>query len=98
MGIQEAVYFGVPVVGIPIFADQPRNIAGVVAKGMAVSINYLNITTEVLDEALTEILTQPKYRYVFAKVSDEIGFLYSQLINMHVFQRKGEILLKVVQR
>ncbi|XP_058804715.1 UDP-glucosyltransferase 2-like isoform X2 [Phymastichus coffea] len=62
MGIQETLYFAVPIIGIPLFGDQHRNVAIFVEKNMGVKINFDNITTESLDEALNEVLKNPKYK------------------------------------
>ncbi|KAJ8883308.1 hypothetical protein PR048_015151 [Dryococelus australis] len=40
MGSQESVYAGVPILGIPLFADQELNIISITALGMAVRLDY----------------------------------------------------------
>lgn len=46
-GMYEVVEAGVPVLGVPLFYDQPRNIQNLVNLGMALSldINNMNQTT-----------------------------------------------------
>ncbi|VCW50833.1 unnamed protein product, partial [Gulo gulo] len=39
--IYEANYHGIPMVGIPLFADPPDNIAHIKAKGAAISLNLI---------------------------------------------------------
>uniref|UniRef100_A0A673HPB2 UDP-glucuronosyltransferase n=1 Tax=Sinocyclocheilus rhinocerous TaxID=307959 RepID=A0A673HPB2_9TELE len=41
-GIYEAIYHGVPMVGIPLFGDQPDNLVHMKAKGAAVIIDFNN--------------------------------------------------------
>jgi glucuronosyltransferase len=56
MGIQEAVHAGVPIVGIPFFADQEYNIINCVLKGTAIMVPYDSITKESVASALDTIL------------------------------------------
>ncbi|XP_001603802.1 UDP-glucuronosyltransferase 2A1 [Nasonia vitripennis] len=62
MGSQEALYYGIPMIGVPIFADQPRNVASFVAKNMSIQLQLEDISEETLDAALKAILFDPKYR------------------------------------
>ncbi|XP_032686701.1 UDP-glucuronosyltransferase 2A3-like [Odontomachus brunneus] len=62
MGTQEAVACGVPMIGIPLFADQFTNIDTYVARNIAVKVNVGGITEEKLDAALNAILWDPLYR------------------------------------
>ncbi|XP_033210442.1 UDP-glucuronosyltransferase-like [Belonocnema kinseyi] len=61
-GVQEAVYFGIPVIGVPLFFDQMKNVNILVSKKMGVQLNYNEITEDSLDAALGKILKNPKYR------------------------------------
>nr|XP_057944413.1 UDP-glucuronosyltransferase 2B1-like [Doryrhamphus excisus] len=69
-GIQEAIYHGVPIVGIPIFFDQYDNLRRLTERGVAVMVtlssldkdnNFLN--------ALQEVLTNPSYRINMQRLS-----------------------------
>lgn len=60
MSTIEAVYFGVPILGIPIYADQKMNIGRAVLNGFAVSIEYEDLNEERMSSALNEILNNPK--------------------------------------
>lgn len=62
MSCQEALYHGVPILGLPLFGDQPRNIETFKRRGMALEIDIKNLTASALDEALHDILHNPKYR------------------------------------
>ncbi|XP_047422379.1 UDP-glucuronosyltransferase 2A3-like [Sciurus carolinensis] len=61
-GIYEAIYHGIPMVGIPMFADQPDNIAHMKAKGAAVEVNFNTVTSADLLSALRTVIYQPSYK------------------------------------
>lgn len=60
--VMEAVYFGIPVIGTPLFYDQIQNIEMLVSKNMCISIKYEEISESKIDKALQEILSNSKYR------------------------------------
>ena len=62
LGLQEAVHFGVPIIGIPIHTDQFRNVQICVMKKMGIRINYEDISEDNLDNALSKILNNSTYR------------------------------------
>ncbi|XP_043762503.1 UDP-glucuronosyltransferase 2A2 isoform X2 [Cervus elaphus] len=61
-GIYEAIYHGVPMVGVPMFADQPDNIAHMKAKGAAVEVNINTMTSADLLSALRTVINEPSYK------------------------------------
>ncbi|XP_038615660.1 UDP-glucuronosyltransferase 2A2-like isoform X8 [Tachyglossus aculeatus] len=61
-GIYEAIYHGVPMVGIPMFADQPDNIAHMKAKGAAVEVDFSRMTTNDLLGALNTVINEASYK------------------------------------
>lgn len=60
MGTQEAVHTGMPIVGIPFFADQEYNILNLASRGIAVMVPYDSITKESLSRALDTVLHDPR--------------------------------------
>ncbi|XP_069675722.1 UDP-glucosyltransferase 2-like [Periplaneta americana] len=62
LGTQEAIYAGVPMVGIPMAHDQPLNVKNCVSKGVAVQLDYDSITTENVLKVLNKVLHDPSYR------------------------------------
>ncbi|XP_052054646.1 UDP-glucuronosyltransferase 2B1-like [Apodemus sylvaticus] len=61
-GIYEAIYHGIPIVGIPLFADQPDNINHMVAKGAAVRVDFSTLTATDLLTALKTVINDPSYK------------------------------------
>ncbi|XP_043968434.1 UDP-glucuronosyltransferase 2A2-like isoform X2 [Gambusia affinis] len=61
-GIYEAIYHGVPMVGIPTFADQPDNMLHLEAKGAAVVVNLNFMTTEALRDAINTVINDKLYK------------------------------------
>jgi UDP:flavonoid glycosyltransferase YjiC (YdhE family) len=60
LGSTEAIYHGVPVIGIPIFGDQELNMARAQRAGYGLTVSYKNLTQEALTWALNEVLNDPK--------------------------------------
>lgn len=59
-GLYEAVDAGVPVLGFPLFGDQPRNIAHLVSAGMAISMDLFTVTRESLMKNILKLLNDKK--------------------------------------
>ncbi|CAG9797605.1 unnamed protein product [Chironomus riparius] len=66
-GVIEAKSNGVPIIGIPLGADQKGNADKIVEEGWAVRLDMTDITEESLTNALKEILSNPKYRDIVGK-------------------------------
>lgn len=58
-GIYEAIYHGIPIVGIPLFGDQPDNINHMVAKGAAIRVDYSTLSSTGLLTALKTVINDP---------------------------------------
>ncbi|XP_076586221.1 UDP-glucuronosyltransferase 2A2-like isoform X3 [Chaetodon auriga] len=61
-GIYEAIYHGVPMVGIPMFADQPDNLIHMKAKGAAIIVNFNFMKTEDLRDAINAVINDKSYK------------------------------------
>ncbi|XP_053452685.1 UDP-glucuronosyltransferase 2B31-like [Nycticebus coucang] len=68
-GIYEAIYHGVPMVGIPLFADQPDNMAHMRAKGAAVTLDFTTMSSADLLSALKTIINDPTYKQNAVRLS-----------------------------
>lgn len=61
-GLQEALNFGVPMIGVPLFCDQFYNVENFVNKGIMIRIDFDKFSKELLDSALEELLTKSVYK------------------------------------
>lgn len=59
-GLYEAVYHGVPLVGIPLFGDQGDNLARLTRHGAAIVLHFNHMTVDELTEALSAVIDQPR--------------------------------------
>lgn len=69
-GIIEARYHGVPLLGIPFFADQMGNLENEVKKGVAQIVNYVDLTQETFSRSMHELLLNPMYRETAKQISE----------------------------
>lgn len=60
-GVTEAKYHGVPVLGIPLFAEQAGNVGILVSEGWAIKIPFGDLNETIFSESLDEIVGNPKY-------------------------------------
>uniref|UniRef100_A0A8C8YP18 UDP-glucuronosyltransferase n=1 Tax=Prolemur simus TaxID=1328070 RepID=A0A8C8YP18_PROSS len=60
--IMEAIQHGVPMVGIPVFGDQPENMVRVEAKKFGVSINLKEIKAETLALKMEQVIEDKRYK------------------------------------
>lgn len=59
--MEEAITRGVPLVGMPFFADQPLNVKKMVDLGIARSVDPLKMTKDELKEAIIDVAENEKY-------------------------------------
>lgn len=60
--VSEAIYYGVPVISIPLANDQPMVTGRLVALGAGIGLKPEEVTEDVLIEAVTTILSSPDYK------------------------------------
>ena len=58
-GLQEAVYHGVPVLGLPLGSDHILNLGKAVSLGYASTLYWNNITADTLSHSLRLLLDDP---------------------------------------
>lgn len=68
-GVQEAIYHGVPVVGLPLFFDQPDNLSRIRAKGGAVIVDIAELDRHIFADALKTALYNSSYRENMQRLS-----------------------------
>ncbi|XP_035383074.1 UDP-glucuronosyltransferase 2A1-like [Electrophorus electricus] len=68
-GLYEAIYHGVPMVGLPLFVDQPDNMNHMRTKGAAVILDFNKMETKDLKEALTNVIYNQSYKENIMKLS-----------------------------
>ncbi|XP_036384379.1 UDP-glucuronosyltransferase 2B20-like isoform X4 [Megalops cyprinoides] len=68
-GIYEAIYHGIPMVGIPLFADQPDNMMHMKTKGAAVTLDFNNMQSKDLVDGLNTVINDPTYKESAMKLS-----------------------------
>nr|XP_014286924.1 UDP-glucuronosyltransferase 2B17-like [Halyomorpha halys] len=62
LSLSEAIYNGVPLIGIPIFADQPKNMAMMESQGIGRMLKMKNITRDTISWTIREVLSNNRYR------------------------------------
>uniref|UniRef100_A0A3P9LIQ9 UDP-glucuronosyltransferase n=1 Tax=Oryzias latipes TaxID=8090 RepID=A0A3P9LIQ9_ORYLA len=68
-GIYEAIYHGVPVVGIPIVFDQADNLSRLRARGVARTVEISDLDRTNFQEAIHDVLNDPSYRMNMQRLS-----------------------------
>lgn len=71
----ESIHFAKPMIGIPMYFDQESNMKMAEYRGYSISLPYRELTTEKLQIAVREIITNPRFKlnkYAFFKISAQI--------------------------
>ncbi|XP_029376093.1 UDP-glucuronosyltransferase 1-5-like isoform X2 [Echeneis naucrates] len=68
-GVQEAIYHGVPVLGIPLFFDQYDNLLRLQERGAGKIILLADVNSQTFEQAVKEVLHQESYRQNIERLS-----------------------------
>ncbi len=64
MGVQEAAYHAVPLLGLPFGNDGRANVAKAVREGYALKLNWDEITEEILGDTIQHLLYDSRYHLI----------------------------------
>lgn len=67
--MQEAIFNGVPIMGIPIYADQYNNLLEAQNRGYGKILQYHDINEETLRRSLNEVISSESYRKKAKEIS-----------------------------
>ncbi|KAF0036583.1 hypothetical protein F2P81_011895 [Scophthalmus maximus] len=68
-GVQEAIYHGIPVVGLPLFFDQYDNLLRLKERGGAKILTLATVDKDNFLETVQEVLNEPSYRANMQRLS-----------------------------
>lgn len=100
MGTQEGVYCGVPILGIPLFADQSLNIKRAETAGYGIRIDLKDISKKTFSAALRKILFNPRYTEIAKETSELFKDRIASPLDMsiywveYVIRHKGAVKLQ----
>ncbi|KAF5287797.1 hypothetical protein FQA39_LY15733 [Lamprigera yunnana] len=60
--MDEAIYSHIPMLGMPVFADQHSNVRQIVNKGFGLSLDLETLTKEKFKESILEVINNAKYK------------------------------------
>lgn len=92
-GIIEALYYGVPMIGIPLFCDQHRNVDSLMSKGILIRISLNDLMQTTLDAALESLLNNPTYKFAFVFIFYSAKNYF--LINFFIFRYNAKFYSKI---
>lgn len=67
--IQEALFAGIPMIGIPVMLNQPHNAAMITRKGFGLRLEIRSFTVQDLTSAITKVIENPEFKAQVQKAS-----------------------------
>ncbi|XP_061602188.1 UDP-glucuronosyltransferase 2B17-like [Cololabis saira] len=68
-GVQEALYHGVPILGLPLIFDQRDNLLRIEVRGAGKNIDIFSMNEDIFLKGLQEVLNDPSYRMNMQRLS-----------------------------
>ncbi|CAM4600473.1 unnamed protein product [Leuciscus chuanchicus] len=68
-GVQEAIYHGVPIIGLGLIFDQPSNLVKMRVKGVAKNVDFATVGKDSFLKTVKEVLYEPSYREKMRRLS-----------------------------
>uniref|UniRef100_A0A674PDT4 UDP glucuronosyltransferase 5 family, polypeptide B4 n=1 Tax=Takifugu rubripes TaxID=31033 RepID=A0A674PDT4_TAKRU len=65
----EALYHGVPIIGLPLIFDQPDNVHRLEVRGAGKVLDFFTMTEEIFFQGIQEVLNDPSYRMNMQRLS-----------------------------
>lgn len=65
----DAIYNSIPIVGLPVYGDQPVNALKMQAKEYGIKLNIAGLTSKELVSAINTVLNTPSFKHNIAKAS-----------------------------
>ncbi|KAA0184511.1 hypothetical protein HAZT_HAZT005993, partial [Hyalella azteca] len=56
LGAQEALHFGTPIIGLPLFGDQPKNAVELESAGVARKLSWLELNEQLLIDTIRDLI------------------------------------------
>jgi glucuronosyltransferase len=69
LSTHEAMWHGKPIIGIPFFVDQGRNMEKIAAMEVAVKVDFRILSVKVFKASIKEVLDNPKYSTNVKRIS-----------------------------
>ncbi|KAG0719706.1 UDP-glucuronosyltransferase 2B14 [Chionoecetes opilio] len=73
LSLQESIFHATPLLVLPIFSEQPKNAMFVENSGLGRMLVWEELTADSIVDALTDIITKPKYKENVARMSASLS-------------------------